>query len=403
VADSGELLLVMDYIPGESLSRLLRAERERNNRVDPRIVAKIMSEALSGLHAAHEVKDERGMPLGVVHRDVSPQNILVGSDGVAHLIDFGVAKAAGRVQSTREGQLKGKIPYMAPEQIQAGKVDRRTDVYAAAVVLWEALVGERLFKGEEAALMFAVLTAPLIAPSTLVGGVSEQLDAVVMKGLERDPDKRFATALEMADALEAAVSPASSREVARWMEQLATETLRQRANVVAEIESVSRASVRPGMLPPAATEGAKLQVQDSVTVTSGPERLATDTSSVSSATASNPERPRRWLWGAAVAILLAGAGIWFAAAKLSAAPAVALTEPSASATGSAASAAATQAEAAASQTATAAAVSAPAASLSAPGAAVSAPATAAPKAVKAPAGPLPPKPAGKEKPTHARD
>ena len=113
-----------------------------------------MAGVLHGLHAAHEATNEQGEPLGIVHRDVSPQNILVGADGVARVLDFGVAKAAGRVQTTREGQLKGKLAYMAPEQTR-GMVSRATDVYAAAVVLWETLTGRRLFSGENEAEMLA--------------------------------------------------------------------------------------------------------------------------------------------------------------------------------------------------------------------------------------------------------
>ncbi len=118
-----------------------------------------MSGALHGLHAAHEARNERGEPLGIVHRDISPQNILVGTDGVPRVLDFGVAKAGGRIQTTREGQLKGKLAYMAPEQL-SGQVTRQTDIYAAAVVLWEALAGKRLFSGEnEAAILGKVLNA----------------------------------------------------------------------------------------------------------------------------------------------------------------------------------------------------------------------------------------------------
>jgi len=190
-------------------------------------------------------RSERGLPLGIVHRDVSPQNVLIGVDGVAHVIDFGVAKAAGRMQHTRDGQIKGKLAYMAPEQIRGASLDRRTDIYAASAVLWEMLAGRRLFTGDEASLMYAVLTTPISPPRTLNPEVPAALDAVVMKGLQRNPDKRYASALEMADALEAALAPASSREVARWLERLAGQTLHQRANLVAEIESLSGAELPP--------------------------------------------------------------------------------------------------------------------------------------------------------------
>src|ERR1035441_9381963 len=112
------------------------------------MVATMMVGALHGLHAAHEATSDRGEPLGIVHRDVSPQNIVVGIDGTALVLDFGVAKAVGRLQTTREGQLKGKMAYMAVEQLRGARVARRADVYAAGVVLWETLVGRRLFEGD---------------------------------------------------------------------------------------------------------------------------------------------------------------------------------------------------------------------------------------------------------------
>src|SRR5277367_6228356 len=146
VATDGETFLVMEYVQGESLARLLRSVRSIMTPADTHVIATIMAGVLHGLHAAHEAKNEQGEPLGIVHRDVSPQNILVGTDGVPRVLDFGVAKAVGRLQTTREGQSKGKLSYMAPEQLHGAGVTRQTDVYAAAVVTWEALTGKRLFQ-----------------------------------------------------------------------------------------------------------------------------------------------------------------------------------------------------------------------------------------------------------------
>src|SRR5258708_3975182 len=140
VATEGQIFLVMEYVQGESLSHLVRATRKRGKKIPPKIVATVLAGALHGLQAAHDAKDEHGAPLGIVHRDVSPHNVLVGVDGVSRVLDFGVAKAAGRLQSTRQGQLKGKVAYMAPEQVRGAAVDRQTDVYSAAVVLWETLL-----------------------------------------------------------------------------------------------------------------------------------------------------------------------------------------------------------------------------------------------------------------------
>src|SRR5262249_50884483 len=143
VALGAELFLVMEYVDGESLSRLFKTAFSRGDRVPTRIAASIAAEVLYGLHAAHEAHSENGEPLSIVHRDVSPHNVLVGRDGIARVVDFGVAKAAVRSQTTQDGNLKGKLSYSAPEQLLKETVDRRVDVFAASVVLWEALTGTR--------------------------------------------------------------------------------------------------------------------------------------------------------------------------------------------------------------------------------------------------------------------
>jgi len=239
VATEGELFVVMEYVHGESLSRLIREEAKQGRFIPPAIVASILSATLQGLHAAHEARDERAQPLCIVHRDVSPQNILVGSDGVSRVLDFGVAKAAGRIHTTRQGQVKGKLPYMAPEQLSAGaELSRLVDIYAASVCLWEALTGRRLFTGDSEGIILAqVLTATVEAPSRLAPQISPEVDYVVMRGLSRHEGERFATAREMAVALERAIGRvASSAEVADWMESVAGTALAARHRTVAEIE-----------------------------------------------------------------------------------------------------------------------------------------------------------------------
>ena len=147
-ARDGELFLVMDYVHGESLARLWRSCA--GTPIDPAIAGRIAADMLYGLHAAHQAKNERGELLHVVHRDVSPQNVLVGADGTSRVTDFGIAKAQNRIQTTHEGQLKGKLSYMAPEQLEERPVDARTDVYAATVVLWELLTARRLHTSADA-------------------------------------------------------------------------------------------------------------------------------------------------------------------------------------------------------------------------------------------------------------
>jgi serine/threonine protein kinase len=144
--------LVMEYIEGDTLARLLARAATSSQRVPEPIVIRVVLDMLAGLHAAHELKDEAGQPTSLVHRDVSPQNLLVGVDGVCRITDFGVARAATRLAGTRVGQLKGKIAYMAPEQaLGQTDLDRRADVFAAGIVLWEVLAGRRLFKSENEA------------------------------------------------------------------------------------------------------------------------------------------------------------------------------------------------------------------------------------------------------------
>jgi serine/threonine protein kinase len=245
VSLQGELFLVMEYVQGESLARLLRAARRRGEKMPPSVAAAIMVGVLHGLHAAHESKNERGQPLGIVHRDVSPQNVLVGLDGIPRLVDFGVAKAAGRVQTTREGQLKGKIAYMAPEQIRGAMPTRLVDVYASAILFWEMLAGERLFGGDnDVTVLERALHMEVKAPSELAPGVPKELDTVVLRGLTRDPEKRFQSARDMAREIENVTPIASVSKVGEWVESIAGEVINERAAKVAEIES--RSQVRPG-------------------------------------------------------------------------------------------------------------------------------------------------------------
>lgn len=250
VSTNDELFLVMEYIAGESLSRIARRMRERNQRIPYRILTAVMSGALHGLHAAHEAKDERGAPLGIVHRDVSPHNILVGSDGVPRVLDFGVAKAAGRLQDTRQGQLKGKLSYMPPEQLCGAEVSRQSDIYSAGVVLWELIAGMKLFYGEnEGAIVAAVLKGNVPPPSQCVtsetdgpattGELSARLDACVLRALHTDPKLRYASAREFAVALENCIAPATNSQLSEWVESVVGDVLSERARRVAQIESAA--------------------------------------------------------------------------------------------------------------------------------------------------------------------
>jgi serine/threonine protein kinase len=231
-----EVFLVMDYVHGVSLSELLKRSGEERPVPVP-IASAIMVGILHGIHAAHEATAVDGEPLGIVHRDVSPQNVLVDVDGIARVFDFGVARAVGRVQNTKDGVVKGKMGYMSPEQFMRDEVDRRTDVFAASVVFWEMLVGRQLFPDASLGAVYGRMLEPRIEPpSAKVPGLSTSYDLIVLKGLSQLADDRFSTARDMALAVEEAGPLATQREVGAWVEDLASETLRQRAKRIAQVE-----------------------------------------------------------------------------------------------------------------------------------------------------------------------
>ena len=203
----GMLFLVMEWVDGEPLSQLLRAAGEHGAIPLP-IAVNLIGQACKGLHAAHDARDERGHLIGLVHRDISPQNVLVTYSGQAKLVDFGIAKATQRSSSlTEDGEVKGKLGYMAPEQIRGQAVDRRTDIFALGTLLYLLTTGRNPFKGDSAAeTMQNIASADAVPPpSTLLKEFPAELEAVISKALEKTPNKRFATAFEMLQALERAL------------------------------------------------------------------------------------------------------------------------------------------------------------------------------------------------------
>jgi serine/threonine-protein kinase len=244
VMEEPELFLVMEYVEGEVLSRLLRTGRETAQVAEPNVAAAIVAAVLRGLHAAHEAKDEDGHPLGIIHRDVSPHNIIVGCDGVARVLDFGVAKVKGRLQSTRRGYVKGKLGYMAPEQIADEDLDRRADIYACGVVLFESLTGETLRDGSDENTVYAqVVGGKVTKPSEVIADLPDGTDELVLKALAKDPEERFATAAEMADELDRVFGGASPREIGDWVEKLSAEMLGVRREVRKLVESDSATDI----------------------------------------------------------------------------------------------------------------------------------------------------------------
>jgi serine/threonine-protein kinase len=238
LAEDGDIFIVMEYVHGEPLSVLRRAAEKLALTPSLPVCSAIMVAALQGLHAAHDARTETGLMLQIVHRDVSPQNIIVSADGVPMVIDFGVAKAIQAHEETKPGVIKGKSGYMAPEQIRGEEVTRAADIFAAAIVLWELLTSRRLFGGgtELERMNRALLGTGVVPPSQIVSGIPAELDAVVMKGLCPEPKQRFESALEMADALERAIPPASQRTLAAWVRLISAGSLARRAELLNEIE-----------------------------------------------------------------------------------------------------------------------------------------------------------------------
>jgi serine/threonine-protein kinase len=241
VQTDAELFLVMDYVQGVSLSRAAALGRKHKIDVPVPVAAAIVADVLHGLHAAHEARDDHGEPLMIVHRDVSPQNVMVGVDGVARVLDFGVAKARGRLQHTAAGTMKGKVAYMAPEQLGGADVGREADLHAAGVILWELLAGRRLHAAATEALVLAsVLRGAADPPRKHRPEIPEALDRLVMKALAADPAARFATARDFALALEETTPIAPASQITRWLESVAEEALQQSAVLVAGVDSRPR-------------------------------------------------------------------------------------------------------------------------------------------------------------------
>jgi hypothetical protein len=211
ILDLGEqdeiLYLVMEWVDGEALSVVHKAARKNNTQLPLRIALRVGIQACAGLHAAHELHDENDVALQLVHRDVSPQNILVTYDGIVKLVDFGVAKAVGRAGGeTTAGQLKGKVPYMSPEQTRGGNVDRRTDIFAMGIVLYKLTTGLHPFLGENDLItMRNIITRPVLPPRVKNPGFPQELEQVLVKCLQKDPEKRYQTMIELGNALERAL------------------------------------------------------------------------------------------------------------------------------------------------------------------------------------------------------
>ncbi len=325
--------LVMEYVEGDTLARFLARASGNSERIELAVGLRVMLDAILGLHAAHEHRDEHDQPIELVHRDVSPQNILVGADGVTRLTDFGVARASSRLSATRVGQLKGKIAYMSPEQASGeGDVDRRADVFSAGVVLWEVLAGRRLFKAEnEAATLSRVISEPIPNLAKLVPELPEAIVAVCARALERDPAARFPTCAEFAEALEEAAQEAdeliTAKQVAAYVAEVMGGAISQKREAVRAWLTRSEPGQPAHLGPPSSRRGPPtLPASQSSPSISAPSSISTPSSasapSLSSTAVSAGQLPpveeekrssKAGLWLALLVLFGAGgaAGWWF--------------------------------------------------------------------------------------------
>jgi serine/threonine protein kinase len=259
VGEEGErVYIVMDYVEGDSLAGLQRKLMKRDSVVPLPVALRILDDVLLGLHAAHDLKDADGVSMGVVHRDVTPHNILLGVDGVSRLTDFGVAKAASRLTNTATGLVKGKIAYLAPEQARGQRIDRTCDVWAAGVVAWEMFSGMRLHEGlNDAALMLKIVREPPMRLSHLRSDLPRALDEAVAGALTLDPRRRHASAEVFADALTKAaasvgISRADARDVRDFILPMVQPELDTRKS------KVTRLRQGRGSLPPTSERGLRI-------------------------------------------------------------------------------------------------------------------------------------------------
>jgi eukaryotic-like serine/threonine-protein kinase len=246
-------MLVMECVEGETLSTLLTDTRASGAVLPVDVATGVLIQALHGLHAAHEALDDSGRCLNLVHRDFSPHNLMINKDGLVKVLDFGIAKAAFESHVTRTGHVCGKFAYISPEQLQGRQLDRRADIFSAGVVLWEALTCERLFGNAKLAEVKAlrnIMHKRVPPPSELRKGIDPVLDRIVLRALERDPAKRFASARDFAFALEAGCPSAPPSSLARALADFCQVRVERKASAIAEFrreitEQMSFASLAP--------------------------------------------------------------------------------------------------------------------------------------------------------------
>ncbi len=322
--EGGTLYMVMEYVAGIPMRDL------GEHRMPAIMTARAIAEASRGLHAAHEARDPSGALMGLVHRDISPDNLMIGYDGHVKVIDFGIALIKNRQAPVTEfGTVKGKPPYMSPEQVKNDPMDRRSDVFSLGVVTWELLTGKSLFDGDSIyAIAMAVDSQELVPPSQSLGKpLPTGLDAAVMGALTRDVERRTPTAAAFGEALEQVIQSAGGETLAAWAErELEGERLAHRewlARVTAGSQTLPRASSRPTDQPTQVGAVAKAQTAEEAAAVLPPGALADAPIQTSLGKdddgdddlAPVPARNRKILLGAVLALLIASIVMYVATAK----------------------------------------------------------------------------------------
>jgi serine/threonine protein kinase len=282
--EEGGCFFTMEYVQGQDLRKLVRAAYKADRALPLEHILHIVMGVAAGLNHAHEKIGLDGRPLGIVHRDVSPSNVLVTYEGGVKIVDFGIAKAASAQSATLAGTLKGKIPYMSPEQCRGESVDRRSDIFSIGTLLWELTTGSRLFTGEnEFAIINRVAAGAVPLPTSVRPDYPPELEAIVMRALTADREQRYASALDLQIDLEdfarEARLPVSSARMAKFMRELFEDEIRQTTQLL----QVDRLDEQPTMPRPALSRellmsssmpGMTLEPESSVEVT--PSELRAD-------------------------------------------------------------------------------------------------------------------------------
>ena len=301
---SGVFYMAMEYLRGEDLRRLWKACEQRGSPLRVPLICRVVADAAAGLDFAHSLRDNTGQPFHIVHRDISPQNILVTFEGGVKVIDFGVAKAAGRAQHTRTGALKGKYSYMSPEQVAGAEVDGRSDIFALGIVLHELLTGRRLFKADSDVQTLArVRECNVPPPSRLNPQLPPGVDQIVLKALAKDPDQRYATAQEFRLALEDWLiqgrMSASSAHLAEFLKTIYAERLDKENRLGPLMGDLGFTGPVPGGTPsgtaPTAQRSQKtLELHGAPPATTKPDASVNDKRAAISAGTGDPSMARTW-------------------------------------------------------------------------------------------------------------